>query len=244
MQIPASHPSVAWLLSCWQGIAQAEGDLPVIHRWLLVHPPQAPLDQLLSALPVAADAWLQAYPANPGLATRVMATFGTVMQQCPLTDPVAQIELAIAIYSLTLDHITPTADPSDWATTINNLATAYRHRRQGNRADNLEKAIHLYRQARAIQTPDNTLWPVTLTGLGMAYEQRTIGDPDENLEQAIAAYEQALPMIPANTPAWSWVLNRLAAAYSDRQRGDRQTNITMAIKTYQQALVGSAVRPT
>jgi tetratricopeptide (TPR) repeat protein len=227
-----------WLLACWRHLAQAAGDTATIETWLEAHPPQVPLGDVIRALPQAARRWLSQPGATPTDAARVMAAFGTVMQQSlVMADAAMQIELAIAAYQLALQGFSPTATPGDWAITLNNLATAYRHRRLGHRADNLERAIALYRQALTGHPPVATR-PVSLTGLGEAYDHRLQGDRAENLEQAIAAYEQALATIsPSTLPiAWTLVMNKLAAAYGDRLQGDRQENIDRAIHTYQRAL--------
>lgn len=231
--------SVLWLLGCWQHLAQTTGDGATLQGWLKTHPPQASIGDVIQALPLAARHWFKGYGGTSADAARVIAAFGAVVQQSPvMADAAMQIELAMAAYQVALQVFSPKVTPGDWAITLNNLATAYRHRRLGNRADNLERAIALYRQALGGQTTAAETWPVALTGLGAAYEDRMQGDRRDNLEQAIAAYEQALSVIPPSTLpiAWTMVMNKLAAAYGDRMEGDRQENIDRAIYTYRQAL--------
>ncbi|MEA5448715.1 tetratricopeptide repeat protein [Leptolyngbya sp. CCNP1308] len=219
----------------WQLTAQHQGDTAPVCQWLLAHPAAAQPQALAAALPLAASRWLAAHadPATRPVALRVMATFANAIQQAPLGNRAAQIELAIATYNWVLTELPPHS--VDWATTLNNLATAYRHRLMGDPADNLEQAIKLYQQALAVPSP--LTWPVTMTGLGAAYRDRIHGDPAENIERAIAAYQQALGAISRHSQpmAWAMVTNHLAAVYGDRQRGDRRCNIDMAIDNYRRA---------
>lgn len=220
----------------WQLIAQHQGDAAPIYHWLLAHPDAAQPQALAAALPLAASRWLVAHadPITRPMALRVIATFANAMQQWTLGNRAAQIELAIATYNWVLTELPPRS--VDWATTLNNLATAYRHRQMGDPADNLEQAIKLYKQALAVHSP--LTWPVTMTGLAAAYRDRIDGNPAENIDSAIAAYEQALGAIPRHTQplAWTMVTNHLAAAYGDRQVGNRSANIDTAISAYQRAM--------
>ncbi|MFQ4137371.1 tetratricopeptide repeat protein [Nodosilinea sp. PGN35] len=220
----------------WQLMAQHQGDAAPVYQWLLAHPAEASPQALSAALPLAAPRWLAAHtdPATRPTALRVLATFANAMQQCALGDRAAQIELAIATYHWVLTELS--ASSEDWATTLNNLATAYRHRQEGDPADNLEQAIRLYQQALTVPSP--LTWPIAMTGLAAAYRDRIHGNPAENLDSAIAAYEQALGAIPRHTlpVAWATVTRQLAAAYGDRLSGDRLQNITTAIDTYRRTL--------
>lgn len=220
------------LLALWRLIVHHQGDTAPLCRWLQAHPIQ-PL-ALAAALPLAARCWL-ANTSDSSLGLRVMATFANAMQQCDGGDSAAQIELAIAVYNWVLSELSSSTDPVDWATTLTNLATAYRHRRQGNPAANFERAIELYQQALRVASPSR---PVALAGLAAAYRDRIDGDPADNLDCAIAAYEQALGVIPRHTlpVAWAAITNRLAAAYGDRQL-DRLSAVDAAINTYHQGFI-------
>ena len=222
------------LISLWHLMAHHAEDAAPLHQWLQSHD-EVTMEALATALPLAATCWLTSHadPTSRPLTLRVMATFGNVMQQSDLGDWPAQIELAIAVYHWVLGELSSITSPVDWATTLNNLATAYRHRPTGNPAENLEQAIKLYQQALTVPSP--TTYPITLTGLAAAYRDRLYGHPADNLDRAIATYEQALGAIsPHALPtAWAMVSHQLAAAYGDRQRGDRQHNVEAAIQTYQ-----------
>ncbi|MEH2126425.1 MAG: hypothetical protein V7K44_19075, partial [Nostoc sp.] len=104
------------------------------------------------------------------------------------------IEFAIAAYSAALEVRTRSAFPENWATTQNNLGTAYGDRIFGERAENIEFAIAAYSAALEVYTrsafPEN--WAGTQTNLGTAYGDRIFGERAENIEFAIAAYSAAL----------------------------------------------------
>lgn len=234
----ASREYYAGCLSfLWQLIAQNQGDAAPVYQWLLAHAAEVSPQALEAALPSAASRWLAAHsdPIDRPIALRVLATFANAMQQCALGHRAAQIELAIATYNWVLTELSTSS--VDWATTLNNLATAYRHRQMGDPADNLEQAIKLYQQALAVPSP--LTWPVTMTGLAAAYRDRIHGNPAENADSAIALYEQVLITIPQHRQPviWATVANHLAAAYADRPTGNRLDNIDVAISTYQQGFV-------
>ena len=73
------------------------------------------------------------------------------------------LEQAIACYQQALTVRTQSALPMEWATTMMNLATAYKNRIRGDspeerlrhRAENLEQAIACYQQALQILTPES-----------------------------------------------------------------------------------------
>ncbi|NJM22789.1 MAG: CHAT domain-containing protein, partial [Richelia sp. SM1_7_0] len=86
------------------------------------------------------------------------------------------------------------AYPSDWAMTQINLAIAYTIRINGNKADNLERAIQAHQQALSVFTrkafPID--WARNQNNLGIAYLQRINGNKADNLERAIQAYQHTL----------------------------------------------------
>src|SRR5262249_26731143 len=97
------------------------------------------------------------------------------------------------------------AFPERWAMTQHNLASAYRERIRGERADNLEAAIDHYQQALKVRTrqafPED--WAMTQNNLANVYCERIYWAPADNLEAAIAHCQQALEVFtleqfPAN----------------------------------------------
>ena len=228
------------LVHIWQYISHYAGDETVLYPWLATQQSGFNADWL-AALPAAATAFITDQPAaDRPAAAIVIATFGNLVQQIPLGQRALNLELAIAAYQQALTVISRAAMPIEWATTLNNLATAYQHRLEGDRADNLEVAIRAYGQALLVRTAATHPldWATTLNHMATAYADRIMGDRHENLERAIDSYQRVLTVIsPTTTPrAWAMTLNHLAAAYADRLIGDRDHNIDQAICTYRQAL--------
>jgi TPR repeat protein len=64
----------------------------------------------------------------------------------------------------------------------------------GDRAENLERTIHHYRQALEVYTraADPERWALIQSNLGNAYLHRILGEQAENLEYSIHHYQQAL----------------------------------------------------
>ncbi|MHC5831622.1 MAG: tetratricopeptide repeat protein, partial [Nostoc sp.] len=75
-------------------------------------------------------------------------------------------------FNQALEVYTRSAFPVDWATTQNNLGTAYGDRIKGERAENIESAIAAFNQALEVYTrsafPQNHA--ETLFNLGFVYQ--------------------------------------------------------------------------
>lgn len=110
----------------------------------------------------------------------------------------------------------------------------------GDRAENLEEAIELYRQSLDVRIREAFPidWASSLHNLGNAYRERIRGDRMQNLEYAIESHQQALQVRTRATRPEEWVKssNNLAICYYERIQGDRANNIETAIRLYQQAL--------
>jgi len=122
----------------------------------------------------------------------------------------------------------------------NNLGGAYLERIQGERAENLERAISYILEALEIFTrqsfPDQ--WAITQNNLGEVYLDRIRGTKAENLEQAIACFQAALEVYTreAFPTKWAKIQSNLGTAYSNRIWGERAENLEQAIACYQAAL--------
>jgi len=213
-----------FLFSHWQVIADSEGDELTAYQWILAHRAYWQPDQLLLALPQAATRFLHG-SSTPSRIDRVraIAVFGNLVQQYPLGARSLQIELAIVAYQQALLGLSfPTVAPGVWANTLNNLATAYRSRLVGDRAENLELAIQTYQQALQGQTPQSMphLWPVTTTALARAYAERAQGDRADNLNRATRAYRQALQIVSPETfpKAWKMISHHLAIIQFEQEK--------------------------
>ena len=131
-------------------------------------------------------------------------------------------------------------NPALWGALQGELANALAQNPLGNRAENLEKAIHHYQQALEVRTrqayPEQ--WARTQNNLAIAYSERIRGERAENLEQAIFHYQQALDVYTrqAYPEDWAMTQNNLGSAYAERIQGERAENLEQAIFHYQQAL--------
>ena len=74
--------------------------------------------------------------------------------------------------------------PAEWAGTMMNLGTAYFARIRGDRADNIEEAIHCYEQALEVRTRDAmpAEWAEARLNLANAYASRIRGYLADNIE--------------------------------------------------------------
>ena len=120
------------------------------------------------------------------------------------------------------------------------LGSAYRVRQQGDRADNLEKAIGAFQAALQVRTRETQPREraTTQNNLGVAYRERILGDRADNIEKAIGAYQAALQVYTREAQPRDWALtqNNLGVAYQHRILGDRADNIEKAIGAFQAAL--------
>jgi CHAT domain-containing protein len=111
---------------------------------------------------------------------------------------------------------------------------------EGNRSENVERAIASYQQVLITCTRGTfpKIWALIHYNLADAYRSRIQGQYTENLEQAIAHYEQAMQVYThqAFPEQWADVQNNLGIAFSERMRGEEADNIEQAIVHYQQAL--------
>jgi hypothetical protein len=84
--------------------------------------------------------------------------------------------------------------PLEWASLLFHLADAYRALETGDRENNLETAISLYRSTWNIYTPESYPfeWAASQNNCGNAYQELTRGSRRANMEAAAACYENAL----------------------------------------------------
>ncbi len=196
--------------------------------------------ELLAVMPIVIAQLFAGDPEQSIFIAAVLNTFGNLINQFPFGMRWLNLELGIAAYELALQVRTRNAFPEQWATTQNNLATAYLYRVQGDRAENLEHAITAYELALQVRTRDSFPedWAMTQNNLANAYVEKNRGGRAENLERAIAAYELALQVRTRDSfpEDWAMTQNNLANACCERIRGDRAENIEQAIAAYELAL--------
>lgn len=130
--------------------------------------------------------------------------------------------------------------PDLWAALQGMLGSSLARNLRGERAEDLEQAIHHFDQALEIRTrtefPEQ--WAGIQNNLANAYADRIRGERAENLDQAIHHYRQALQVITrtASPGHWALIQHDLASAYLLRIRGERAENLEQAIRHFEQAL--------
>lgn len=243
--VPSLTPAVDYLYQSWRIIAHHQGDADAFYTWWAESSTQGQTQPLLAAMAIAAPRLIKAQPhlAAQKEAALVIATFGNLMQQCPLGNRALNLELALVAYQQALVALPVDTHPLERAMTLSNLATVYRQRIWGHRAENLEWAIQTYQEALWGQNVDQfPAWVTAMTGLAAAYCDRVMGDRSSNLRTAILTYRQALCGVSRHTlpRAWRMITNQLAATDCDLQRvkgqDSAQDTIEYAIRTYQHAL--------
>ena len=191
----------------------------------------------LTELPTVAAQIFAKNAEHKAVIASILADFGTLINQFELDKRWLNLELGIAAYEQALIVMTKEAMPVEWAQTMHYLASAYKNRLRGNRAENIEKAITAYEQALTVRTQAAMPmeWAQTISNVAIAYAERIQGDHAENIEKAITAYEQALTVITqsAMPVEWAETVNNLANAYKNRIYGDRAQNIEKAIASLQ-----------
>ncbi|QJB47111.1 CHAT domain-containing protein [Dolichospermum flos-aquae CCAP 1403/13F] len=169
----------------------------------------------------------------------VAFTAGVIQNLCnniaqfPLGSRANNLEIAITGYQTLSEVYTREAFPEYWATTQNNLGSAYQIRIRGEREYNLELAIAAYHLSLEVYTreafPED--WARSQNNLGNAYGDRILGERADNLELAIAAYKLSLEVTTreAFPVDWAMTQNNLGNAYSYRILGERADNLELAI---------------
>ncbi|WP_293369876.1 CHAT domain-containing tetratricopeptide repeat protein [Microcoleus sp. CAWBG556] len=177
-------------------------------------------------------------PENAELIVVLIENISLRIQEFPLGNIADNQEIAIAGHAVVLQNCDENTEK--WATTQNNLGSAYNNRIKGDKADNIELAIAAYTKALQVYTPQAFPqgWAMTQNNLGTAYWDKIKGDKADNIELAIAAYTKALQVYtPQAFPQhWATTQNNLGSAYNNRIKGDKADNIELAIAVYTKAL--------
>ena len=132
-----------------------------------------------------------------------------------------------------LSRLDPNRNLQLWVLVQTTLGRRYTENPVGDRQANVEHAIRLLEQARALLSPEITLdlWSSATVSLSHAYQERLAGSRADNYEKAIALCEEALSYVSEQDDPMSFcnVLDALASAYIDRIKGDRIDNIERSI---------------
>ncbi|NJN87076.1 MAG: CHAT domain-containing protein [Leptolyngbyaceae cyanobacterium SL_7_1] len=111
-------------------------------------------EELLVVLPQVAAQLLAGSAEQRSFVAAVLGEFGNLINQFPLGTRWLNLELGIASYQQALTVMTQDAMPVEWATTMMNLANAYKNRIRGDRAENIEQAIGSYQSSLGIFMPE------------------------------------------------------------------------------------------
>jgi tetratricopeptide (TPR) repeat protein len=125
---------------------------------------------------------------DESLRANAQISLGILYQGHPTGDRRANLKRSIAAYEAALEYRTPQAAPLDYATTQNNLGTAYCNLSEiEDRAGHLRRAITAYEAALVYRTPQATplAYARTQHNLGIALEDS--GD----LPAAVARWREA-----------------------------------------------------
>jgi CHAT domain-containing protein/tetratricopeptide (TPR) repeat protein len=130
--------------------------------------------------------------------------------------------------------------PYEWAPTRIALASAYRRRPRGNKADNQEEALAIVSSAQEVITRESSPfhWALIQQELAHLYSERINGDRAENIEKVIEHLQNTLSFY--SETAWpvlrAETLASLGDAYRDRIRGEHADNLKQAVAAYSAAL--------
>ena len=156
-----------------QATAESEGNPQVVYPLLAANTDKLNLT-FVKLLQLRATKKLEeAEPDAKQFFAVVIGEFSNLIWQFPLGNKPDNVEIAITGYEIVSTVFTRDTSPEQWATTQNNLGTAYSDRIRGDKADNLENAIAAYEQALEVYT--RTDFPVenagTLFNLGRLYQE-------------------------------------------------------------------------
>jgi tetratricopeptide (TPR) repeat protein len=103
---------------------------------------------------------------------------------------------AVAIGQAALELVDYDGQSELWAVLQVELGSALAQNPLGNRAENLEQAIHHLEQALEVYTRQAfpQQWAYTQNNLAAIYSDRIRGERTQNLEQAILRYRQVLKL--------------------------------------------------
>ncbi|MCC3408817.1 MAG: CHAT domain-containing protein [Microcoleus sp. PH2017_10_PVI_O_A] len=237
-----SSPSsqLTFLSQVLQATQDSDGNRQVVYPLL-----QSNLDKLDDNFAELLRSWATARMSEvePGQAqfiAAVIGNFSNLIREFPQGKRAINLEISITGYKFVATVFTCEAFPQEWATSQNNLGTAYFDRIRGKKTENLEVAISYYKAALQEYTREAfpQEWATIQNGLGNVYVKRIEGKRVDNLETGIRYYQAALEIrTPSDSPQqWATTQHNLGTAYRNRIRGERAENLEEAIRCYNGAL--------
>ena len=160
-----------FLLQVLQATSDSEGNPQVVYPLLAAN-----TDKLNLTFAKLLQAWatktLEAEPHTAEDIAIAIGNFSNLIQEFPSDNKTSDIEIAITGYEIALTIFTRADFPQDWASTYNNLGTAYSDRIKGDPSENFKKALDAFSAALQIYTcdhfPEN--YAEALTNLGILYQ--------------------------------------------------------------------------
>jgi CHAT domain-containing protein len=160
-----------FLLQVLQATSDSEGNPQVVYPLLAAN-----TDKLNLTFAKLLQAWatktLEAEPHTAEDIAIAIGNFSNLIQEFPSDNKTSDIEIAITGYEIALTIFTRADFPQDWASTYNNLGTAYSDRIKGDPSENFKKALDAFSAALQIYTCDH--FPENhaeaLTNLGILYQ--------------------------------------------------------------------------
>jgi hypothetical protein len=184
-------------------------------------------------------------PGKAQFIAAVIGNFSNLIREFPQGKRAINLEISMTGYKFVATVFTCEAFPQEWATSQNNLGTAYFDRIRGKKTENLEVAISYYKAALQEYTREAfpQEWATIQNGLGNVYVKRIEGKRVDNLETGIRYYQAALEIrTPSDSPQqWATTQHNLGTAYRNRIVGreqkiwNRQSAVTMVPWRYASA---------
>jgi CHAT domain-containing protein/tetratricopeptide (TPR) repeat protein len=174
----------------------------------------------------------------PSFRADLLVYLGTALNVLPPGDPAGDPEEAIAALQEAASIYGEDAPPATRGAIQAELSTAFAHRTVGDRAENMERAIHYCTAALRAYPAGSEPWAMMSANLGQCYRDRPLGDPRDNFRRAVAAFQDAMSVWTRETRPYEWarMQNSLGFAYSRlHKRGGGQFQ-EEAILAYQNAL--------
>ncbi len=144
----------------------------------------------------------------------------------------------VALCETALASVDRRAQAQLWAYLNTELGNSLVLTTQGEREENLERAIGCFRRALDgyPRRSNAKAWATVHVNLAMAFQNRIRGVRADNLEKSISGYQKALAVYAELDLRQELAVTRshLATAYAERVRGSRAANLEKTISLYRQ----------
>lgn len=149
-------------------------------------------------------------------------------------------EEALKLFEKALTILKREIEPRRWGLAKMNQAVVYTFRISGDRAENIERAINIYREVEESNTLNYEQYPFDwaslMQNIAVAYRNRILGNSDENFAVVIEKNEMALEVFtPEAFPSsYATIISNLGVAYYKRSQASEE-DIERAIRCFDQA---------